>query len=246
MESVLMKLCVFSDIHGNGFAFDAALEKILSERADFNFFLGDFCGYFFDQNGIFKKLKAIPNLIRLRGNHDDLLLRMADGEKDLLSEYTQKYGRSMEHLLDQDIQEIIEWLRSAPRFYENRELNCYACHGSPWDHLDGYVYPDTSIEKFADYAQTLFLIGHTHYPMTRKLGNKLIVNPGSIGQPRHGGEASYAVIDMNSFIVEFKEIVYDKTKLAKEIERLDGNNMYLKNIIHRRKNAKTQHINHSS
>ncbi|MBT3387333.1 MAG: metallophosphoesterase family protein [Desulfobacula sp.] len=241
-----MKLCVFSDIHGNGFAFDAALEKMLSERADFNFFLGDFCGYFFNQKQIFKHLKTIPNLIYLKGNHDHLLLRMADGEKDLVSEYSQKYGRSMEYLLNQDIQEIIEWLRSAQDFYVDKELNCYACHGSPWDNLDGYIYPDTSIKKFADYPQTLFLIGHTHYPMVRKMGNKLIINPGSIGQPRHGGQASYAVIDMGSFTVEFKEIVYDKTTLAKEIEKLDSSNMYLKNIIWRRKNAKTQHINHSS
>jgi len=232
-----MKLCVFSDIHGNGPAFDAAFEKILSEKADINFFLGDFCGYFFNQKQIFEKLRSIPNLIGLRGNHDQLLLSIAAGEKDLLSEYTKKYGRSMELLLDQDIKEIIEWLRSAPEFYLNKELNCYACHGSPENHLEGYIYPDTDIALFERYPQTLFLIGHTHYPMVRKLGEKMIVNPGSIGQPRHGGDATYAVIDMDGFDVEFKEIVYDKTKLADEIKRLDGHNTYLKNIIHRRKNG---------
>jgi putative phosphoesterase len=241
-----MKICAFSDIHGNGFAFDAALEKILSEQADFNFFLGDFCGYFFNQNKIIKQLKTIPNLIYLMGNHDDLVLRIADGEKDLLSQYTRKYGRSMEHLHNQDIKEIMEWLRSALRFYDNRELNCYACHGSPENNLEGYIYPDSDIALFERYPQTLFLIGHTHYPMVRKFGEKIIVNPGSIGQPRHGGEATYAVIDMDGFAVEFKEIVYDKTKLADEIKRLDGHNDYLKNIIHRRKNGKTQYIDHSS
>ncbi len=232
-----MKLCIFSDIHGNGPAFEAAYEKILSEKADFNYFLGDFCGYFFNQIDIFKKLKAIPNLICLKGNHDHLLLKIAEGEKDLLSTYTQKYGQSMEHLLSQDIKEMIEWLRSAPEFYVNKELNCYACHGSPVDNLNGYIYPDTPIKKFAEYSQTLFLIGHTHYPMKRRLGSKLIVNPGSIGQPRHGGEATYAVIDMDGFDAEFKEIVYDKTGLADEIKMLDGSNTYLNNIIHRRRNG---------
>lgn len=48
-----MKICVFSDIHGNGPAFRVAYEMIMSEKADINIFLGDLCGYYFDQKEIF-------------------------------------------------------------------------------------------------------------------------------------------------------------------------------------------------
>jgi predicted phosphodiesterase len=36
-----MKICATSDIHGNGPAFNAAPDGILSEKADVNVFLGD-------------------------------------------------------------------------------------------------------------------------------------------------------------------------------------------------------------
>jgi predicted phosphodiesterase len=39
-------------------------------------------------------------------------------------------------------------------------------------------------------------LGHTHQPALRRLDHKLIVNPGSLGQPRNGlHDATYAVWD---------------------------------------------------
>jgi len=38
------------------------------------------------------------------------------------------------------------------------------------------------------------LLGHTHMPALRMVGDTLIVNPGSLGQPRYGTpDATYAV-----------------------------------------------------
>jgi protein phosphatase len=40
----------------------------------------------------------------------------------------------------------------------------------------------------------VLLVGHTHVPFLRRIGDKILLNPGSIGQPRAGGSlASYAV-----------------------------------------------------
>ena len=49
-----MKICLFSDIHGNGPAFEAAYTKLMGEQADLNIFLGDLCGYYFDELEILK------------------------------------------------------------------------------------------------------------------------------------------------------------------------------------------------
>jgi predicted phosphodiesterase len=65
-----MRICLFSDIHGNGPAVRAAHPMIMSEKADVHVFLGDLCGYYFDQNEIFILLQSIPNLVALKGNHD--------------------------------------------------------------------------------------------------------------------------------------------------------------------------------
>jgi protein phosphatase len=40
----------------------------------------------------------------------------------------------------------------------------------------------------------IVLAGHTHLPFTMNLGERRIVNPGSVGQPKNGApEARYAV-----------------------------------------------------
>jgi putative phosphoesterase len=42
----------------------------------------------------------------------------------------------------------------------------------------------------------VLLVGHSHVPFIRRIGGKVIVNPGSVGQPRSGdARASYAVWD---------------------------------------------------
>ena len=61
-----MKVCVLYEIHGNGPAYRVAYEMIMSEKADINLFLGDLCGYYFDQRENFLMLQTIPNLISLK------------------------------------------------------------------------------------------------------------------------------------------------------------------------------------
>jgi protein phosphatase len=40
----------------------------------------------------------------------------------------------------------------------------------------------------------VILVGHTHLPFVKQAGGRTIVNPGSLGQPKHGGpHGSYAV-----------------------------------------------------
>ena len=233
-----MKICVFSDIHGNSLAFQNALKQILSEDADLNYHLGDLCGYFFGQLEAYEMLKTIPRLVALLGNHDRTFLDIVDGDQSLLTKYTKRYGRSMELLLGRDFRELRGWLEKLPQFNVNTQIKCYACHGSPWNNIEGYVYPDTNLIKFEELEHDFFILGHTHYPMVRRINHKLVINPGSIGQPRHGGPPTYAVIDIHQKKVSFKEISYDRKELADQIEELDRDNEYLKKIIWRNeKNA---------
>jgi putative phosphoesterase len=50
--------------------------------------------------------------------------------------------------------------------------------------------------EIAGVEADIILLGHTHLPMIRRIGNQTVVNPGSVGQPRDGDpRASYAVIE---------------------------------------------------
>lgn len=226
-----MRLCVFSDIHGNGPAFREAYKMIISENADVNIFLGDLCGYYFDQKEIFMMLQTIPNLISLKGNHDEMFCRIYNGDEDLRQEYFIKYGPSMEFLLQQDVDELINWLGILSHSQSIRNLSLSACHGSPWSELEGYVYPDSALDKFLDYPESTFILGHTHYPMIKAIGDKLIINPGALGQPRGGGCPTYALIEYPSRKVIFRDIHYSQEELIKQIDELNCGSEYLKEVL---------------
>lgn len=228
-----MRVCVFADIHGNGPAFRVAYDMILSEKADINIFLGDLCGYYFDQKEIFLMLQTIPNLIALKGNHDKIFLRIINKDEELRQAYIKKYGNSMENLLGQETSELNQWLSGLPELYIHANSGLAFYHGSPWDYLDGYVYPDSPLKQFLDHPASLFVLGHTHYPMVRKIDDKLIVNPGSLGQPRHGGWPTYAIINYPSEKVIFRKVFYDKSELVRQIDKLDVNNESLRKILFR-------------
>lgn len=228
-----MKVCIFADIHGNGPAFRKAYTMLISEKANLNIFLGDLCGYYFDQQEIFEMLLNIPKLIAVRGNHDDIYLKIAAGDKELRQQYLKKYGRSMENLIANKNHALGKWLSSQPDSYNDPDLGISAYHGSPWSTMDGYVYPDSPLEGFLEHPSSVFMLGHTHYPMTRKINDKLVINPGSLGQPRNGGWPTYAVMDHPENTVIFKEVIYDKTELIKQIDTAGDNNPYLKSVLQR-------------
>lgn len=228
-----MKICLFADIHGNGPAFFAAYPRIVSEHADFNIFLGDLCGYYYDQSKIFGTLRALPNLICIKGNHDDIFLQIASGNQALRQDYLKRYGHSMENLLQEDNSPLKTWLEGLAAFYTDsaRGFSCY--HGSPINPLEGYVYPDTSLESFGSGRERFIFLGHTHYRMSRNCGGVHIVNPGSLGQPRDGGWPTYAVVDTDSCEVVFHEVVFDKRALRSRIIEMGDEDRYLDTVLSR-------------
>lgn len=227
-----MRVCVFSDIHGNGPAFRAAYPVICEVGADRNIFLGDLCGYYFDQLEIFRTLKKTPNLVAIRGNHDQMFLDMLDGNEYLRRDYLKRYGSSMENLLASDYGELAEWLSVLPLAVENLDEEMTCVHGSPENNLEGYVYPDTAIDSLA-IAGKYLLAGHTHYKMHRSLKNAHIINPGSLGQPRDGSWPSFAVIETSLSTVHFAQVQYDKGEVKKQLTSRNEKNRYLGEILHR-------------
>jgi protein phosphatase len=85
------------------------------------------------------------------------------------------------------------------RAFELDGTQCVACHASPSNPLYHYLPEGASAPVWeseivaAGHPQVLFL-GHTHLPMKTQFQRTLVVNPGSVGQPKHGDpRAAYAV-----------------------------------------------------
>jgi protein phosphatase len=70
------------------------------------------------------------------------------------------------------------------------------CHAVPSDPLFEYRREDSPrwLADSVGSGVNVELVGHTHVPFERSIGPTLIVNPGSVGQPKHGrAEACYAI-----------------------------------------------------
>ena len=67
----------------------------------------------------------------------------------------------------------------------------------------------------------MVILGHTHHKMVRKIGNTLVINPGSIGQQRDGKGCTALLFNSEFFDFQFIEIAYDKTHLINDIMMYD-------------------------
>jgi diadenosine tetraphosphatase ApaH/serine/threonine PP2A family protein phosphatase len=107
-------------------------------------------------------------------------------------------------------------------------------HGSPREPIWEYLLSTYSARISFDYFQTKYcLVGHSHVPavfvqladskecyLTELSpdaplilgGNRRIINPGGVGQPRDGDpRASYAIYDSGQGIIQNYRVTYDIT-----------------------------------
>ncbi|MHB8792947.1 MAG: metallophosphoesterase family protein [Thermoleophilia bacterium] len=203
-----MRTLVISDIHGN---IDAL--RAIDESCDAVICLGDIVDYGPEPAACINWLKELQvPLTRIRGNHDNAVAFRIDcgcGQAFLhLSTLTREY---MWKVLDE---KSLAWIGAAET---SVELNLdgkriYATHAAPSDNLFKYLVPETSDEDLAAELELagadIALTGHTHKPFTRELNGRLMVNVGSVGQPRDGiPRVSYAIIEDGQ--VELKRVDYD-------------------------------------
>src|SRR5574337_1278911 len=214
-----MKVVVVSDIHAN----PAALEAVVQEGFDRLICLGDLVGYGPSPNEVIEFVRQHA-LVAVRGNHDDAIVRDLDCHcspaNKALAEATLAHHRLT--LTD----EHLNWLRGLPTWAEFRldEYRFAVFHAKPHDHLYGYEItphiPDEELREEVDGVRADFvLLGHTHLPMVRGIGSRVVVDPGSVGRPEDGNpEASYAIIEDG--IVELKRCAYDLHRTVTAIRNL--------------------------
>jgi len=228
-----MKIGTFADVHGNLFAFENIYRELKKEKCDMHLFLGDICGYYYHQNEVIEILKDIPHLKAILGNHDELFLKSLVDEK-VMKQYTETYGRSFQFLKESITPGNLQFLKDLPEEVHLRQQGAAGYHGSPWNSLKEYIYPDSPLlERFDSLPFKVVFLGHTHRPMDIRLKKVRVINPGSAGQPRHGGWPSYAVYDTQTNQLEIKEVQYNVNALTDEIKKRKEDNTYLTRVLHR-------------
>jgi len=206
-------IAFLSDLHSNLEATRTVFARIEGMGCERIFVLGDFVGYSCHPNEVIDlclKHKAEG----IRGNHDEAVIT---GDTSYFNEMAAKAVLWTQKNLSPS---SLAFLRSLPvkRHVEVFQKKCLLVHGSPSEPLDEYVYPD-----YPDYAFLNFLgdahvlgMGHTHIAFSKILKEKIVFNPGSVGQPRdRNPHASFALFDGKRIMHE--RLTYEIEKEADAI-----------------------------
>ena len=211
-----MKIGIIADIHANLTAWEAVWPKLKKCKIILN--AGDLTGYYADVNESVNFLRRNQKqIISILGNHDRYLLKgkLPPGtnllaQKPLALSCQKITSANLKFLKKLNDQELLE--------IEGLKIGLF--HGSPTN-PDEYIYPDTPIGQFKNSSFDYIILGHTHWPMTRKVGQTIIINPGSVGQSRDKNrKASYAILNTRERKIEIKRVEYNIEAVCRKIEKL--------------------------
>ncbi len=216
-----MRILVLSDVHANLAAFQAVLDDAAGKWEKI-WYLGDLVGYGPNPNECVELLRHHEHMA-LSGNHDWAALDKLD-----IGDFNEEARRAVLWTRDMLTAESLEFLDALPakRIQEPFTL----AHASPrhpvWEYILDY---ETAAENFAHFSTPYCLVGHTHVPIliaedkedelfvltpTYKETiyleeTRVIINPGSVGQPRDSDpRASYALLNTEDLTWEFHRVVY--------------------------------------
>lgn len=191
-----MKVGLISDIHGNANALHQAFESM--GAVDRVICLGDSIEQFKFSNAVVRLLQ-VHNALTIRGNHEDVFFSRL-GERARQAAWID--------------QELMRWLSTRPRRAELLLDNKRALlvHDTPWRSQGDYIYPHSpGFARFGSPNFDFTFYGHTHHPVAQRVGETLIVNPGSVGcgpRTEEGVKGSCAVLDVAREQVELMEFGY--------------------------------------
>jgi len=232
-----MRLLVFSDVHANATALEAALEACAG-RWEGAVCLGDVVGYGPDPNEVVERVRTLVSAI-VRGNHDKAVSGVSD-----LEDFNPVARAAVEWTRSRLRPENVQYLRSLPAGPVETD-GAALVHGAVEDE-DEYVFAaNQAITGLLASPRPITFFGHTHIQggfsydgaaagtveLSRKAGTsfsvvslepktRYLLNPGSVGQPRDGDpRAAFAIADLTNRRVEFWRTPYDISAVQRRMEQ---------------------------
>jgi putative phosphoesterase len=188
-----MRILLLADIHANW----PALKALEQETFDVCLVLGDLVDYGLEPAPCIDWVRHKATYA-IRGNHDHCVAQHVKVQGKTGFKYLSGVTRELtQERLSSEERRFLGALPVTRRLnLENTHF--LLVHATPRDPLDEYAIADADFweRRLHDVDAQVICVGHTHYPYVLEVGDKLVINPGSVGQPRDGDpRASYAVIE---------------------------------------------------
>jgi predicted phosphodiesterase len=227
-----MRTLVISDIHANLVALETVLEDARGEW-DQIWCLGDIVGYGPDPNECAELLRQHEHL-SLSGNHDWAVLGKLD-----IDSFNSEARFAIRWTQETISEETRAYLAGLPSLLEKEPFTL--AHASPRQPVWEYILDEHSAaQNFAVFNTAYCFVGHTHIPVVftetkagksqasfpdygkpLRLGEqRLIINPGSVGQPRDSDpRAAYGLLDIEAMTWEPRRVDYDIAETQDRMRR---------------------------
>jgi diadenosine tetraphosphatase ApaH/serine/threonine PP2A family protein phosphatase len=224
-----VRVGLISDIHANLQALEVVLAALAEHHAEALWVTGDTVGYGADPSDVLAAI-AERGALLVQGNHDRAV---ATGEGlDLFNDRAAVAATTHAKWLSAAERDLLGGL--PPVVTVDRFTLCHGSLRDPmWEYVTGVSAATASLAR----ARTPFAChGHTHIPAlfqgeadgmravrpkagtTYALGQKTLVNPGSVGQPRDGDpRAAYVVLDTAAGTATFYRSSYDVDEAQRRI-----------------------------
>ncbi len=201
-----MRILLLADIHANWPALQAL--NALDEPHDLCFVLGDLVDYGLDPVPCIEWVQEHSHYT-IRGNHDHAVAQRATSNGS--SGYKYLTGVTRPLTWERLNSAYLRYLGGLPvrAMLTLENTHFLLVHATPRDPLDEYAPCDPEVwaRRLERVQADVICVGHTHQPYVLPVGDKLVINPGSVGQPRDGDpRACYAVWDDGQ--VELKRVSY--------------------------------------
>jgi putative phosphoesterase len=208
-----MRILVVSDIHGNWPALAA-----IDEPHDVCLCLGDLVDYGPDSARCVRWAMEHAHYA-IRGNHDHGVAQGIDVVGESGYRYLTRVSRpSVWDALGADERRYLLQLPLTRRLtLEGKRF--LMVHATPRDPLDEYLMKDPVAwaRRVQKSDADIVLVGHSHMQFNLDVDGVVVVNPGSVGQPRDGDpRAAYAVIEGGK--IELKRVTYPIEETVAQVE----------------------------
>lgn len=215
-----MRVAVITDVHANRHALDAVLASIDDETVDEVWCLGDTVGYGPQPNECCTLVRERASVC-LVGNHD----LVAVGELTM-SDFNDEAAAAAlwtNRILTPESETFLRQLKPSAET-EGAQL----FHASARDPVWEYVLSEEAARATLGLtAAPLVLVGHSHVALALRaenrailgglapagteieLGERWLLNPGSVGQPRDGDpRAAWLLLDLERRFASFRRVAY--------------------------------------
>lgn len=207
-----MQVGLISDIHGNLPALEAVLEAM--PPVDTIICVGDVVGYNPWLAACVERIREVADIC-VQGNHDRNVETPNRYAANEMARAGLAYAKG--ELTDEQRQ----WPSALPPRTEIADGQYRLVHSHPDpDKLGRYVMP-RDFSRMRPHLDTHdgIVLGHTHIQHEATIDGRLVVNPGSVGQPRDGNpKAAFGVLDTAAKEVSLRRVEYDIDRVISRVE----------------------------